>query len=95
LFCAVLARARICARALSAHRQLFAVPYPAVATDVHKTLDVEAYVRAEVALHREFAINDFLILSSSSSEQSRTFLFLSILAFPHIFSDDGLPMPKI
>ena len=39
--------------------RLFAVPYAAVAADVHEPLDVHADVGAKVSLHRVFAVDDF------------------------------------
>src|SRR5205085_4522596 len=53
-FARSLARTRIGVRALSAHRQSAAMAHTTVAVNLHKTLDVEADVLAEVALHLAF-----------------------------------------
>ena len=44
-----LTSARVCVRALAAHRQRAAMPQSAIAADVHQTLDVHLNALAQVA----------------------------------------------
>src|SRR6266849_5514025 len=53
-----LARARVGPRALAAHRQTPAVPYPPVAPDFHQALDVHGDVLAEIAFHSSLLFYD-------------------------------------
>src|SRR6267378_6023232 len=53
-----LARARVGPRALAAHRQTPAVPYPPVAPDFHQALDVHGDILAEIAFHAPLLFYD-------------------------------------
>src|SRR4030042_653386 len=48
-----LARARVGARALAAHRQPAAVPHAAVAAEVHQPLDAHRHLAAQIAFDGE------------------------------------------
>ena len=52
--------ARSCVRActLAAHGQVLAMPKPSIASDIHKALDVHTEVLPQIALDREFAVDD-------------------------------------
>src|SRR5580704_2742099 len=53
-----LTRAGVGPRALAAHGQTPAVPYPPVAADFHQALDVHGDVLAEITLHATLLLYD-------------------------------------